>query len=235
MTGVDKATQQRITDKAYALFVSTLTAAGFEVVDQAELAKLAPEFAKWESSPNFSVGRYGAYVAPTGLSLRFLRGDAAKRDTSGIFGNLSAASRTFDSPLAFSRSPYVAHDAHLGLIAVTLVVDFGTFTRSTPGGNALTTFSEGVAIGAGNVLDSSSLLYYWGTDSGGFPAHAHVQKPIQSKLEFADVKRISETIKKGVGSKIVTVTADPLKFETAADEVVGLAIPKLVNAIYVSK
>ncbi len=35
MTGVDQATQQRITDKAYALFVAQLTEAGYEVVDQA--------------------------------------------------------------------------------------------------------------------------------------------------------------------------------------------------------
>lgn len=61
------------------------------------------------------------------------------------------------------------------------------------------------------------------------------QQPIQFKLEFADVKRIGATIKQGVGAKIVTVTADPKKFETAADEVVSLAIPKLVNVMYNSK
>lgn len=71
-------------------------AAGYEVIDQTELSRLAPEFATWTSLPNYSQGKYGTYVVPTGQSLRFLPGDASKRDTTakafGVTGQIFAVS-----------------------------------------------------------------------------------------------------------------------------------------------
>ncbi|MBA3897910.1 MAG: hypothetical protein H0X36_12430 [Sphingomonadaceae bacterium] len=60
ITGVDQATRQRIADKAYRAFVDQLTAAGYEVVDQATFAGLAPERATWTAKPNFAEGRMAA-------------------------------------------------------------------------------------------------------------------------------------------------------------------------------
>jgi hypothetical protein len=125
LEGVDQATRQRIADAAYAGFVAELTQAGYEVVSPEELAHLAPEYTKWTSVPNFSAGRYGTYVAPTGRAVYLLQGDASKRDTSGKMGGFKSSFRVLDRPQAFTRSPYLAYDGKLGIIAVTLVVDYG--------------------------------------------------------------------------------------------------------------
>ena len=229
MSGLDHATEQRIADKAYALFVKDLTAMGYEVVDQAELARLAPEFAKWNSVPNYSQGRYGTYVAPSGQALRFLQGDQAKRDTSGPFAAQAQAFRVLDMPQAFARSPYIARDANLGIIAVTLVVDYGVYSSGGSahgfGHHATTEFQRGVTIAAGNISDHGSMLEYWGTHSGGFPAYAFLQQPIRSELPFG---RDADTSDSTLDASII---ADPPKFEIAADEVVGIAVPKLVSVM----
>lgn len=228
MSGVDRATQQRITDAAYDLFVAQLKAAGYEVVDQAELARRAPEFATWPSQPNFTEGRFGAYVAPTGQQLRFLQGDGAKRDTSGMFGQQAAAFRVLDKPVAFGRSPYVANAADMGVIAVTLVVDYGVYSSTGEshrlGGAARTRFDMGVSIAAGDVLDHGSLVEYWGPHSGGFPALELLQQPVRSELAFGQADDNG-----GGANSDVTVHADADRFEAAARDALSVAVPKLVS------
>ena len=233
MSGVDAATQQRIADKAYASFVASLKAAGFDVVDAAELGKLAPEYDTWDALPNFTVGRYGAYVAPTGMKLRFLPGDTAKRDTSGAMGGF-AAFRVLDRTQALLRSPYVAHDANIGIIAVTLVLDYGVFSTSGYSGKlyggSQVGFKPGVTAGAGNNLDSGTLLAYWGTNSGGFPAWAYLQRPVISALPFATRDEDKDEADPAA-SLVVKLSADPVKFEAAANEVVAVTMPKLVGVM----
>jgi hypothetical protein len=237
LKGVDAATQQRIADKAYALFVERLKAAGFEVIDTAELTRLAPEYATWDALPNFSAGRYGAYVAPTGMALRFLPGDTAKRDTSGAMGGFTAF-RVLDRTQAFLRSPYIAHDAGIGIIAVTLVLDYGVYSTSGYSGKlyggAQVGFKPGVAAGAGNHMDSGSLIEYWGPNSGGFPAQAFLQKPVLSELPFA-TRDEDQDAADPAASLVVRLTADPVKFEAAASEVLAIAVPKLVGVIAAAK
>ena len=233
LNGVDQATRQRIADKAYALFVEQLTGAGYEVVDVATLAKLAPEYTRWKAQPNFSQGRFGTYVVPTGHSLYFLQGDSAKRDTSGTMGENMMMFRGLDRPEAFTRSAYIAHDAHLGIIAVTLVVDYGVYSstgRKGFGKNAEVGFKPGVTIAAGNITDSGTLLEYWGQNSGGFPAGAFLQQPIRSALPFGAMTSLGSEDAVVVDQE-VAIVADPVKFEAAADEVVGLALPKLVSVM----
>ena len=236
MTGIDHATQQRITDQAYALFVEQLQGAGYEVVDYAGLAQLAPEYSKWTSLPNFSQGRYGTYVAPTGRALYFLQGDSAKRFTGGFFGEKTEL-RLFDRPQAFTRSPYIAHDGKVGIIAVTLVVDYGVYSSSgrsnKVGKGAMVAFKEGVALAAGSFIDSGTMLEYWGPDSGGFPAGVYLQQPVRSDKPFGSVNRLAQSEEKsvGVGVQEVTIQADPAKFEAVANEVIGIAVPKLVSVM----
>ncbi len=237
MTGVDQATQQRITDKAYALFVEQLTSARYEVIDHKELARLTPEYAKWDALPNFSQGRFGTYVAPTGRSLFFLQGDTAKRDTSGKFGVTTTAFRALDKPQAHSRSPYLAYDAKIGVLAVTIVVDYGVYSSSGRtgklGGSASTGYKPGVTIATGNNLDSATVIKYWGANSGGFPGAAFLLKPVQSEREFATFTGMEarEEKSEGVAVRDIKVTADPAKFAVAAEEVLAIAISKLVNAM----
>jgi hypothetical protein len=224
--GVDQATRQRIADAAYADFVEQLTKAGYEVVGADALAKLTPEYASWTAQPNFTQGRYGAYVAPTGRRLFFLRSDSAKGDSQGNLSKMSASFQGFDSPQAFQRSPYIARDGKLGVIAVTLVVDYGTYVNSgnTTKYNAAMEvgFSPGVTAQSGSFYDTATLLEYWGPASGGFPAVAALAAPLTSDLPFG------KTIRGGDGE--VTMQADPALFEKAAAEVTQAADARLIGA-----
>lgn len=224
LKGVDRATRQRIADAAYASFVSQLREAGYEVVDQQAFAKLAPERQTWTAQPNFAQGRFGTYVAPSGMSVYFMPGDAAKRDTSGMFGQqMMAITAQADRPQAYQRSPYLAHDADLGVIAVSLVIDYGVYSSSGEklhafGGKAATSWRPGVTIAAGNAVDRATALQFWGTKSGGFPTFAFLQKPIRSERPFI-----------ASGSTDFDVVADPAAFEAAADEASAAADAALVG------
>lgn len=241
LSGVDHATRQRIADKAYAAFVTQLIAAGYEIVEAPELAAAAPEYASWPAVPNYSTGRFGTYVAPTGRQLYWLQGDTDKRDTSGRFGSFGASMRVFDTPVAFKRSPYIAHDGKLGIIAVTLVVDYGLDSSNGERkyGKASVGFEPGVNVAAGNAVDHGSLLAFWGPNSGGFPAYAFIQQPIVSGREFATGSAIGEGLSKkdmkDIHAQDVRFVADPAKFEAAADEVVAKAVPALVAAMAAGK
>lgn len=237
MTGVDQATQQRIADKAYAVSVQKLVAAGYDVVEPAELAELTPEYATWEPLPNFTQGRFGTYVAPTGRALFFLQGDSAKRDTSGQFGAQAISFRAPDKPQAHSRSPYLAYEGKLGILAVTIVVDYGVYSSSglsgTQGAGASVAYKPGVTIAAGNGLDSATVIKIWGPNSGGFPGGAFLLKPIRSESAFATITGMEAHTEKAVGAAVrdVKLIADPVKFAVAAEAVLFIAIPKLVNAM----
>ena len=225
LQGVDQATRQRIADAAYVGFLDELKRAGFEVVSAEELARLAPEFTTWTSVPNFSQGRFGTYVAPTGRVVRWLQGDTAKRDISSKSGELFSPFRALDRPQAFTRSPYLAYDGKLGIIAVTLVVDYGLYSTSGNTKNikagATAGFLPRVSIQSGTLSDTATLAEYWGPKSGGFAAIAALSIPIKSELPFAEVSELPN----------VTVKADPVQFEAAALEVVRAANAKLVGAI----
>ena len=237
MTGIDQATQQRITDKAFALFKSQLTAAGYEIVDRAGLTAAAPEYGTWTPVPSFAQGRFGTYVAPTGELLFWNQADTAKRDTSGMFGMQNASFRVFDTPVLYKRSPYIAHDGKVGIITVTLVIDYGL--NSSNGerkyGKAEVGFRPAVNVAAGNPVDRGTFLEYWGQNSGGFPAYALMQQPIVSEREFATTSALTDGLSKkdmkDIHSQDVHLTADPAKFEAAADEVVAKALPALVGAM----
>ena len=226
ITGVDPATRQRIADRAYASFVAQLQAAGYEVVDQAEFARLAPERQGWTAQRPFAEGRFGSYVAPTGMAVYFMPGDAAKRDTSGMFGQqMMAITASADRPQAYQRSAYLAHDAGLGVIAVSLVVDYGVYSSSGEnrrafGGKASASWRPGVTIAAGNAVDRATTLQYWGPKSGGFPAFAFLQHPIRSEKDFA-----------ATGSTDFDIVADPARFEAAANEATADAAASLVNVM----
>jgi hypothetical protein len=228
ISGIDQATRQRIADAAYADFVSQLGKAGYEVIDAAGLAKLAPEYATWTAQPNFSEGRYGTYVAPTGRNVYWLRSDTSKGDSQGNLNKTAAAFQGFDMPQAFQRSPYLAAAGKIGVIAVTMVVDYGIHfnTGDTPRFNAKMEvgFNPGVTVQSGSFYDTATLLEFWGPDSGGFPAVAALAAPLMSDLPFATV------VDGGNGEGEVAVKSDPGAFEKAAAEVTVAANAKLVAA-----
>ncbi len=234
MTGVDHATRQRIADQAYRTFVAQLTAAGYEVVDTAELTRIAPEYATWTAEPNFSPGRFGTYVAPTGRSLFWWQGDKMKRNETGAFDySMSALKMLTDRPQAFGRTPMVAYIGQVGAIAITLVVDYGIYSTSGMSkkgfdGKATASFLPGVSVVAGAGIDRATIMNYWKPNSGGFGAQATLQIPVRSDAPFI-ASRSSE------GAVDVAIVADPRKFEAAANEVISQALPKFVGVMVANR
>ncbi|WP_295637911.1 hypothetical protein [Novosphingobium sp.] len=230
MTGVDRATRQRIADQAYKTFVAQLTAAGYEVVEAPELARLAPEYATWTPQPNFSQGRFGTYVAPTGRSLFWWPGDTMKRNATGAFDySMSALQMMTDRPQAFGRTPMVGYIAQVGTIAVTLVVDYGVYSTSGVsgkgfGGKASAGFLPGVTVAAGVGIDRATTLNYWKPNSGGFGALAVLQIPVRSEAAFITDRGVE-------GAVDAAIVADPIKFEAAASDVINQALPKFVSVM----
>ena len=188
LTGVDLATRQQIADAAYADFVAELKAAGFEVVDGPALAAAAPELAKWTSLPNGSTGRFGTYVAPTGMAVLPMPGDKAQRATNGFMGQQMLAFRTLDRTQAYQRSAYVAHDANVTAIAVTMVIDYGVYSSSGNrkgfGKKVSTGFEEGATVAAGTALDNATVVRVWSPNSGGFPTQMTLQQPVISDVDI---------------------------------------------------
>ena len=230
ITGVDRATRQRITDYAYKTFVAQLTAAGYDVVDTAELTRIAPEYSTWTAEPNFSQGRYGTYVAPTGRSIYWWQGDKMKRNETGAFDySMSAIKMIADRPQAFGRTPMVAYVGQVGAIAITLVIDYGVYSttgisKQGFGGKAAASFLPGVSVAAGAGIDRATIMNYWKPNSGGFGAQATLQIPVRSEASFI-VGRSSE------GAVDAAIVADPAKFEAAANEVIDRALPKFVSVM----
>ncbi|HEY8906283.1 MAG TPA: hypothetical protein VIM63_09615, partial [Rhodoferax sp.] len=185
----------------------------------------------WTAQPNFSEGRFGTYVAPTGRNVYWLRSDTAKGDSQGNLNKTAAAFQGFDRPQAFQRSPYLAADGKIGVIAVTLVVDYGTYfnTGDTPKFNAKMEvgFNPGVTVQSGSFYETATLLEFWGPDSGGFPAVAALAAPLMSDLSFGTV----DSGENGEGE--VSVKTDPSQFEKAAAEVTQAANAKMVS-VFVS-
>lgn len=188
LNGVDLAARQAIADQAYADFLAQLKGAGFEVVDQQQLAAAAPEIGTWKSLPNGTQGRFGTYVAPTGMALHFMPGDTDNRSTSGMFGQQRAAFRVLDRTEAYQRSPYVARDAGVTAIAVTLVVDYGVYSTSGNrkgfGKKVSTGFEEGATVAAGTAIDNATVVRVWSSKSGGFPTQLTLQQPVISDVDI---------------------------------------------------
>jgi hypothetical protein len=188
LDGIDQATRQAITDHAYADFVAQLKSAGFEVIDQQQLAAAAPEITRWKSLPNGSRGRFGTYLAPAGMALHFMPGDTDNRSTSGMFGQQMTAFRSLDRTEAYQRTPYVARDANATAVAVTLVVDYGVYSTSGNrrgfGKKVSTGFEEGATVAAGTVGDDATVVRVWNAHSGGFPTQLTLQQPVISDADI---------------------------------------------------
>jgi hypothetical protein len=168
--------------------VAQLKSAGFEVVDQAALAAASPEYPTWTALPNGTRGRFGTYVAPTGMKLHFMPGDTDHRATSGMFGQQMTAFRALDRTQAYQRSPYVARDANVNAIAVTLVVDYGVYSSSGNrrgfGKRVSTGFEEGATVAAGILGDDATVVRVWNSHSGGFPTQLTLQQPVISDADI---------------------------------------------------
>ena len=184
LVGMDLAARQLIADAAYTDFVDQLKAAGFDVVDHAALVATAPEISTWTSLPNGSLGRFGTYVAPTGLNVYPMNGDEKKRESSGMFRQLNQVVNFASTTQAYKRSAYVARDANTYVLAVSMVVDYAVYSTSGDrrgfGKKVSAGFEKGATVAAGTMIDPATTVRVWNTQSGGFPTLLTLQQPVIS-------------------------------------------------------
>lgn len=189
LVGMDLASRQRIADAAYADFVAELKAAGFEVVDHAALLAAAPEISTWTTQPNGSQGRFGTYVAPTGMVVYPMSGDTKKRENSGgMFHQMNLLVNMAASSQAYKRSAYVARDANTYVLAVSIVVDYAVYSTSGDrrgfGKRVSAGYEKGAAVAAGTLIDPATTVRVWNTHSGGFPTLLTLQQPVISDADI---------------------------------------------------
>ena len=223
LVGMDLAARQRIADAAYADFVAELKAAGFDVMDHAALLAAAPEIATWTSMPNGYQGRFGTYLAPTGMSVYPMSGDTKQRQASGMFRQLNLVVNMAATSQAYKRSAYVARDANTYVLAVSLVVDYAVYSTSGDrrgfGKRVSAGFEKGATVAAGTLIDPATTVRVWNTHSGGFPTLLTLQQPV-----IADADIGPDT---GVPGDW-TVTTTPKLFTPPATDVIQRANGALV-------
>ena len=188
LVGMDLVSRQQIADAAYADFVDELKAAGFEVVDHSGLVAAAPEISTWTTQPNGSQGRFGTYVAPTGMSVYPMSGDTKQRESSGMFRQMNLIVNMAATSQAYKRSAYVARDANTYVLAISMVVDYAVYSTSGDrrgfGKRVSAGYEKGAAVAAGTLIDPATTVRVWNTHSGGFPTLLTLQQPVISDAEI---------------------------------------------------
>lgn len=241
LTGVDAATMQSITDKAYAQFVADLKKNGYEVVDRQSLLA-DPDFAKSTTleSPHedSSGGLFGAksktvYFAPSSFGgLKPFLGDIAGE--TGGFGksNPTTAASVF------------AQKGDVKVVNVVYVLDFAN--ADSYGGSWRS--SSAVSVGQGvTIVPDYSKLGINGGYGGTFAStqgSLQIGQPITSAQEFATVEdsttgadKASQTAANVIGliggigtnaSRNYTFAARKADYAKAASEALSEAGGKMV-------
>ena len=226
LVGMDLASRQRIADAAYADFVNELKAAGFEVVDHAALVAAAPEISTWTTQPNGSQGRFGTYVAPTGMSVYPMSGDTKQRESSGMFRQMNLIVNMAATSQAYKRSAYVARDANTYVLAVSLVVDYAVYSTSGDrrgfGKRVSAGYEKGAAVAAGTLIDPATTVRVWNTHSGGFPTLLTLQQPVISDAEIGPDEGVPGDW---------TITTTPALFTPPALDVIKRANGAIVSTL----
>lgn len=194
LAGVDNATMQAITDKAYASFLAQLAAAGREVVPQSELqpflsqVEVAEGTAGQPYTKEVTLGygkQKGVAFSPTGMPLWFTHMDFAWGD-KGPFKQHNTRS-------------FATASAQLNAILVNplIVVDFAQMSSSGNRSGFLAREAEVGATLSMSVSTFSTLVTraektHSGIVTKGDDAGVSLQQPIVSEIGFATLEKLKE-------------------------------------------
>ncbi|HEY0916219.1 MAG TPA: hypothetical protein VGE22_15215 [Solimonas sp.] len=187
LEGVDTATFQAITDKAYAEFLAQLAAAGREVVPASELASFHAEV---EPSPQpyekEVTGAKGIAFAPTGTPLFFTYADLGWTDKTPF----NQKSYRMLAPLSEKLQAIV--------VAPLIVVDFANMTSS---GNRSGLMARDAEVGASLAMSVKTFNTpmiraeesKMGMTAKGEEGNVSLQQGITSDLAFGTMEKLEET------------------------------------------
>ncbi|AXQ31409.1 hypothetical protein D0B54_23180 [Solimonas sp. K1W22B-7] len=191
LEGVDSATLQAITDKAYADFLAQLAAAGREVVPASELASFHAEVEPSAQPYTKEVlGAKGTAFAPTGTPLFFTYADAGWTDKTPF----NQKSYRLLAPLSEKLQAIV--------VAPLIVVDFANMSSS---GNRSGLMARDAEVGASLAMAVKAFTTPMiraeesrsGMTSKGEEANASLQQGIGSELAFGTLQKVEESDNKG--------------------------------------
>lgn len=232
LLGINEATMQKITDAAYADFVSTLKANGYNVLDRSKLTELS-EYKKMSTAASPYKTDIGSadvtYLAPAGLPIR----------SNGM------SFSTFKAP--DTSLPYAAQKAGAAVLDVDYVVNF---VQGDGAGYSVAT----VEVGQGISVDVGSGATFYGgkpTMTGMDVGSIKLGQAAYSTEEFATVADTSSDVGQALGVaanvfsyalggggsvvKSYEFTADPAKYSAIATKVLADANKRIVGGMVANR
>ncbi len=230
--GVPESTMQKITDDAYAHFVSTLKANGYNVLDRSKLTATA-EYKKMSTAASPYKTDIGSadvtYLAPKGMPIK----------SNGLsFGTFSAPDTSM---------PYAAQKAGVAVIDVDYVVNF---VQGEGAGYSVAT----VEVGQGISVDAGNGLTFYGGNPGMTSMDVgsiKLGQAVYSTDQFASVTDTSSATGQALGYaanvlsyamggggsvvKSYDFTANPAKYQSISTGVIKQANTKLVAGMVANR
>ncbi|MES2152333.1 MAG: hypothetical protein V4508_21345 [Pseudomonadota bacterium] len=238
LVGVDHALMQKITDKIYADFVQHANAKGYTVIDSVALATTAPAYTALAPMENFTVGRLGTFVIPSGQRSVALASDSRAKEEKGT-GGFAARFNIVSDQLAKSPAsdafPVVAKQADAAVLGVTIVANFANFkgTASLGGSNASLAVGATIDGRNKNEIIASTSIYGWNSGTGTCarcPAQLGLEGQLHSDATIGTYG--SGGAKNNLSG---TVTADPAAYEQNILLLAAKASDMLLGALQAEK
>jgi hypothetical protein len=234
LAGVDHALMQKIADAVYADFLKQAAAKGYTVIDSSALAKASAAYAALAPSENFTVGRLGTFVIPTGQRSVALASDAraqGEKGTGGFATRLNMLNDQVAKTPAYEAFPTAANQAGAPVLGVTIVVNFANFKGSGSLGGSKATLSVGATIDGRNkneLIPSTSILG-WDKDTNTCAlcqAQFGLEGQIHSDAAIGTYDGAGQQ-----NNQSGTVTVDPAAFESNVLVVATQATTLLLGAV----
>ena len=234
LVGVDRALMQKIADAIYADFLKQAAARGYTVVESSSLLKTSAAYAALSPAENFSVGRLGTFVIPTGQRSVGLASDARAKEekgTGGFAARFNVVSDQVAKTPAYDAFPVSADQAGAPVLAVTIAVNFANFKASSSLGGSKASLAVGATVDGRNKLEilPSTAILAW--DKGtGTCALCQAQFGLEGQIHSDAAIGIYD----GSGpqdNQTGTVTADPAAYEKSVLAVAAQAIDLLLGAV----
>ena len=238
LAGLDHALMQKIADEVYADFLKQAAAKGFTVIDSATLAKTAAAYAALTPSENFTVGRLGTFVIPSGQrSVALASDNRAKEEkgTAGFAARFNMISDQVAKAPAYEAFPVAAGQADATVLGVTIVVNFANFKGTTSMGGSKATLAVGATIDGRNKneLIPSTAILGWGKSTGSCPlcqAQFGLEGQIHSDASIGSYESAGSS-----NNLSGTVSLEPAAYEQNVLLVAAQASELLLNALSAEK
>ena len=234
LVGADRTLMQKIADAVYADFLKQAAAKGYTVIDSQALAKASPAYAALAPSDNFSAGRFGTFVIPSGQRSVALASDArtqAEKGTGGFAARFNIISDQVAKAPAYDAFPVAAGQAGAPVLGVTIVVNFANFKGSASLGGSQASLSVGATIDGRNkneIVPSTAILGWdKGTDSC---ALCQAQFGLEGQIH-SDAAIGTYNASGAQNNQAGTVTVDPAAYEENVLLVARQAITLLLGAV----